>query len=412
MIRKIQNIKKNTKPLYFDLACGILAALLFSAFIYLEHFGISVKFLNTIFGISALALFLYIPKRAVLVAGFLIGLLWFYWIGYSFKYNGVGYLTPFVTFGFALIYMLFFGVLALTNKVYIRAVLLFGLSFFEPFDFNWLQIELVFVDSYIGVFKYQLALVLLALSLPAYIKKPFTYAPLLLILLALNFSSTIQKDAPLKIKLIATNVKQEKKWLRDSRDPIIQSNLNEIIKAIHEGYDLVVLPESVFPIFMNADPDLQKSLQELSYKISIVAGALLQENYHNYNVTYFFENGNMHVAKKLVLVPFGEYIPLPKFAQKLINDFFFAGQADFSIAKEPTDFVIKGIKFRNAICYEATCQEIYEGDVNFVIATSNNAWFAPSIEPTVQKLLMKYYARKNGVTIYHSANYKGSGIIK
>ena len=73
---------------------------------------------------------------------------------------------------------------------------------------------------------------------------------------------------------------------------------------------------------------------------------------------------------------------------------------------------VKGTKFRNAICYEATCQEIYEGDVQFVIATSNNAWFAPSIEPTLQNLLMRFYARKNGVTIYHAANYKGSGIIK
>ncbi len=74
--------------------------------------------------------------------------------------------------------------------------------------------------------------------------------------------------------------------------------------------------------------------------------------------------------------------------------------------------MIKGLKFRNAICYEATCAEIYEGDVDFVIATSNNAWFAPSIEPTIQKLLMRYYARKNATTIYHSANYKGTGIIK
>jgi len=412
MIKIIQNMKQKMKPLYFDLACGILTAILFSAFIYFEEFAISVKLLNTLFGISALALLLYIPKRAVLVAGFFIGVLWFYWIGYSFKYNGVGYLTPFVTLGFAFIYMLFFGVLALTNKVYLRAVLLFGLSFFEPFDFNWLQIELIFVDSYIGLFKYQLVLVLAALSLPAYIKKPFTYAPLLLIFLALNFNTTTQKDAPLKIKLIATDVKQENKWLREFKEPIIQSNIAEIINATLEGYDLVVLPESVFPLFMNTHPNLQATLKELSYKISIVAGALLQENGNNYNVTYFFENGNMLFAKKLVLVPFGEYIPLPTFARKIINDTFFSGQSDFSIASQPTDFTIKGVKFRNAICYEATCQEIYEGDVNFVIATSNNAWFAPSIEPTLQKLLLKYYARKNGAIIYHSANFKGCGIVK
>ena len=125
-----------------------------------------------------------------------------------------------------------------------------------------------------------------------------------------------------------------------------------------------------------------------------------------------FNNGSYEVAKKLVLVPFGEYIPLPKFAQKIINDMFFAGTSDFKTATEPTDFIIKGVKFRNAICYEATCQEIYDGDVDFVIATSNNAWFSPSIEPTLQKLLMRFYARKNGVTIYHSANYRGTGIIK
>jgi apolipoprotein N-acyltransferase len=243
MIKKLQNIKNNTKPLYFDLVCGVLTALLFSAFIYLEHYGFTIKIANTLFGVLALALFLYIPKRAVLVAGFLIGIIWFYWIGYSFKYNGVGYLAPFVTLGFALIYMLFFGVLVLTNKVYIRAILLFGLSYFQPFDWNWLQIELLFVESYIGVYKYQLILVLAALSLPAYIQKPYTYAPLGLLFLALNFGYPPQHEAPLKIKLVATDIQQAQKWLRESKNILIELNLFEIQKAIDEGYDVVVLPE-------------------------------------------------------------------------------------------------------------------------------------------------------------------------
>jgi len=411
MINKITNIKK-TKPYLFEIIVGIITALLFSAFIYLEHNGFTIKILNTLFGILSLALFLYIPKRAVLVAGFLIGLLWFYWIGYSFEYNGVGWMTPIITFGFAIIYMLFFGVLALTNKVYIRAILLFGLSFFEPFDWNWLQIELLFVDSYIGVFKYQLGLVLLALSLPNYTPKRYKYTPLLLIFLAFNFNTIVLQDAPLKIKLVATNILQEKKWLRESSIPIINQNIQEIQKAITEGYDLVVLPESCFPLYMNRYPSLLNQLKLLSHDISIVAGALHRENKQNYNVTYFFEDGEAEFAKKMVLVPFGEYVPLPKFAQKFISDFFFDGQADFIQAKKPTDFFIKGVKFRNAICYEATCQEIYEGDVSFVLATSNNGWFKPSIEPTIQKLLLRYYGRKNGAVIYHSANWSGTGIIK
>jgi len=313
MIKTIENIKL-TKPLLFNLVAGLITALLFSAFIYLEHYGFTIKFLNTLFGVLALGLFLYIPKKSVVVAGAFIGLLWFYWIGYSFEYNGVGWMTPIITVLFCIIYMLFFGVLAFTDKVYIRAILLFGLSFFEPFDWNWLQIELLFVDSYIGVMKYQLALVLLALALPSYVKKPFTYLPLVLVVAAFNFTPTLQKDSPLKIKLVDTNIKQEEKWLRESKFPIINQNILAIKKAIDDGYDMVLLPESCFPLYLNKYPSLMNKLKELSFEISIVAGALHRENNQNYNVTYFFENGESQFAKKMVLVPFGEYVSLPKFA--------------------------------------------------------------------------------------------------
>lgn len=406
------NNLKTTKPLLFDLTCGAITALLFSAFIYLEYFGISIKLLNTIFGVLALGMFLYVPKRAVLIAGFLIGPLWFYWVGYSFEYTGTGYVSNIVTLIFALIYTAFFGVLALTNKVYIRAILLFSLSFFEPMDWNWLQVELIFIESYIGVYKYQLAVVLLALSLPNYIKNKYKFTPLLLILLALNFSYPQQKDAPLKIKLVATDIKQDVKWKPSELNPTILMIYKEISLAIKNDYDIIIFPESVFPLYMNQSSTLVSQLLLLSKQITIVAGSLLKEDKKNYNVTYMFNDGKYDIAKKLVLVPFGEYIPLPKFAQKFINDTFFAGASDFVTANKPSDFLIKGTKFRNAICYEATCRELYEGDVDFMIAISNNAWFAPSIEPTIQKLLMRYYARKNGVTIYHSANYKGTGIIK
>ncbi|MDD3443284.1 MAG: apolipoprotein N-acyltransferase [Sulfurimonas denitrificans] len=412
MTQKIQTLKNRYNHKLFDLYLGVITALLFSAFLYLEHFEITLKFLNTIFGLCAIALLLYIPKRAVLVAGFFIGLLWFYWIGYSFKYNGVGYLTPLITFAFAIIYMLFFGILALTKSVAIRAILLFSLTFFEPMGFNWLQLEVLFVDSYIGIYKYQFATILVAFTLVEYIKKPYKYAPLLLLFFAINFSQEVQLDAPLKIKMVATDIKQGEKWKRENIGSTIRLIYSEIEKAKDEGYELVVLPESVFPFYMNKSPLVLERLKELSYDISIVAGALLKEDEHHYNVTYMFEDGNFSIAKKMILVPFGEYIPLPEFIKGFINEFFFAGASDFKTAPAPTDFVIKGVKFRNAICYEATRSEIFEGDVKFVLATSNNAWFYPSIEPTLQKLLMRFYARKNGATIYHSANYKGSGVIK
>jgi len=392
---------------------GLLTALLFSAFIYFAEYSLTNKFVNTVFGIAALGLFLYIPKRSILVSGFSIGIFWFYWIGYSFVYQGVGYMTPIITFAFGIVYLLFFLPLYFTNSALARALMLFILSYFEPFHWNWLQIELLFVDSYIGVYKYQLALVLLSLSLPSLItKKSYRYLPLLILLFAINYGYPPQTIAPLKIKLVATDIKQDFKWTQAALYPTISMISMQIHNAIEEKYDVVVFPESVIPLYLNENPNLIEDLKQSSHKISIIIGTLLREKSHNYNVTYMFENGSYKIAKKLVLVPFGEYIPLPKFAQKFINDTFFSGASDFVSATKPTDFIIKGVKFRNAICYEATCKELYQGDVKYMIASSNNAWFAPSIEPTLQNLLLKYYARKNGVTIYHAANYKGSGIIR
>jgi apolipoprotein N-acyltransferase len=396
-----------------DILLAIVTAVSFSAFIYLDDFGWSIKILNTLLGITAISLFLYIPKRSILIAGFLIGLLWFYWIGYSFKYQGVGYMQPIITISFGFIYLLFFLPLALTKNPLLRALFLFLLTFIAPFNWNWMQVELPFINSYIGVYKYQFSALLLALSLPSIIRvKPYRYLPLLLLFAALNYGYPKQQLAPLKIKLVTTHITQDQKWQEVNLYPTVRMAFKAIEEAIEEGYDVVVLPESVFPLYMNETPSLIKNLLKFSKKITIVAGSLLKEDGKNYNVTYMFQDGRYQIAKKLVLVPFGEYIPLPKFAQKFINDTFFSGASDFVTAKKPTDFLIKGIKFRNAICYEATCPELYKNVPKYMIAMSNNAWFAPSIEPTLQKLLMEYYARKHGVTIYHSANYKGSGIIQ
>ncbi|MBD3796828.1 MAG: apolipoprotein N-acyltransferase [Campylobacterales bacterium] len=404
-------MNKKTKDILF----GLASAVFFSASIYLSDFGLENKLLNTVLGLFAIGSILYIPKRSILAAGFFIGLFWFYWIGFSFKYQGVGFMIPIVTLGFALLYLLLFLPMYFTQNPFIRAAILFGLSFLEPFDWNWFKPEILFVDSFIGVYKYQFAIVLFSLAAALYTYKnypKYKYYPLIVLVFALNFGYPPQKALPINVKLVQTDVKQEEKWKEENLYPTVEMIFKEIAQARFEGYELVVLPESVFPLFMNKSPKLMKKLQELSENITIIAGALLIEDAKHYNVTYMFDHGKYFVAKKIVLVPFGEYIPLPSFMEKWVNDTFFGGASDFVPADKPTDFTIKNTKIRNAICYEATCEAIYQGKLDYIVAISNNAWFAPSIEPTLQRLLMKYYARKHGVTIYHCANYKGSGVIK
>jgi len=209
-------------------------------------------------------------------------------------------------------------------------------------------------------------------------------------------------------------VNQDLKWQKEYRETLNEKNYEEILKAIDEKKDLVVLPETAFTIALNRNAENLERLTDLSKEIDIITGALYVEDNQIYNASYHFSKGNIQVAKKVVLVPFGEEIPLPKYFVDLINKVFYNGAQDYAKASAPTDFIIKDEKFRNAICYEGTTDKIFEnlGDTKYMIMISNNAWFTPSIEPTLQHLLLKYYSKKYGVTIFHVVNGSSNNIYR
>ncbi len=356
---------------------GFIVALLLSSFIYFEYFEITSKFINTLFVLIAYYLLITIDRKSLFFAGFFTGLLWFWWIGYSFIYYDLVYLIPFIVLFFGLAHGLFFWFTAIIDKVLIRIVMLYLLTFFEPFGFNWFKLDLPLINTYFN-----------------------------------NYESKLQ-EPNLKIFMPPYSIPQDKKWDKHFVTEVVNTNLENIDNAIKQQYDLVILPETAFPLPLNNQPELIELLKEKSQKIAIVTGALSQKENEYLNSTYHFEDGNYTIANKVVLVPFGEEIPLPKFMVDFINDTFFDGASDYSKASEPTTFTIKGVKFRNAICYEATTDAVYQNlDTPYVIATSNNAWFTPSTEPTLQKLLLRYYAKKYHALIYHSTNRSQNMIVK
>jgi apolipoprotein N-acyltransferase len=404
-------MKYRTAPIIELVLAPLLIALFFSAFIYWEHFGLTSKALNTFSGLIALYALLHAPKRTILLSGFWIGLLWCYWIGFSFQYYGLGWATWLVALGFGLVYALYYGAMALSSNPLIRAAILFALTYVWPMDFNWMQPELIFVESYLGFSKWQFALILFSLAVTAGFSGVKKIIPLLLLSGAIQTSYPQPPLPNVKIKLVSTDISQDFKWQGERLEQTLQENFDAIDDAIAHEYDLIVLPESAFPLYMNEHTAISEALAKRSLHIAILTGTLHKEDGLNYNVSYLFDQGNVTVAKKTILVPFGEYIPLPEFLRGWVNREIFGGGADFVTADKPTDFEIKGVKFRNAVCYEATREELYTPDARYMIAVSNNGWFKPSIEPTVQKLLIRFYTRKNNTVVFHSANGGGSGIV-
>ncbi len=394
-----------------------MAAAALSIFLYLAYFGFEPTIiLKSVDSIAAAAGFwiLLEQRRPVLFwCGFFIGLFWFYWIGFSFRYYGMIWAIPLMLLFVSMGYGIIFWTVGLFVHPLMRALLLWLMSFFHPLNFNWLIPELTLLDSWFGISKWQFGLFLLALALMRTLKGGMRWIALLPLLGAIDYAPHPPMPLPpLKIHLCTITTPQATKWKDPYREQTYRKNFAQIQKAIDEGYDMIILHESAFATFLNTEPALVQKLRLLSHKIAIVTGGLYYDGKNAYNSTYYFEKGRMQVANKVVLVPFGEEIPLPHLISRFINKLFFDGAEDYIGAKRPTDVKIGGTYFRNAICYEATREELFVGDPRYMIAISNNAWFTPSIEPTLQYLLLRYFSRRHHTVIFHCANMGRNAVIR
>ena len=414
-----------------------MVALLGSAFIYLEYGGHTYSFLITIFGIFSLFLLLSSNTKTWLISGFFIGIFWFWWIALSFKHYHMIWAIPIVVIAMGLLYaVIFWSIAWISEKIMehftlspsgnalgmhaslftltLKALGLLVLSYIHPFGFDWFKPELMFVNSYIGIEKWQFAFALLAIILTIWRNNVLF---LFLILLAYQPTSKVNIPLPEEIDIVTMHTSVEDKWNKTLHPNQFKDVLQTIDHAIEQKKRLIILPESVFPIFLNYKLDLLAKLETRAKHISIVAGGLHWDGKTPHNSTYIFTNGKITIANKVLLVPFGESNPLPDFLSDWVNKVFYDGAVDYKASENVVDYSIDGVIYRNAICFEATSERLYAKDLNNLrpknmIVLSNNGWFTPSIEPVLQRLLLQYYSKKYGTTIYHSVNMSTSYIIQ
>ena len=399
---------------------GLLIAISASIAIYLDYlFNIVNPFINTIFGLLTIYYILKSDSKVWFWSGFFIGIFWFWWISLSFKNYGFLWAMPIGILFTALSYGVLFLIFAKISEIYknrvynliIKTSALLIFSYIHPFGFDWFKMELIFTNSYIGILKWQFLIVLFATSLAIYKENLLL---LTLIVFAFPFNNYYNKT-PLpnrEIELTNFHITVEDKWNLKLQKRHIDMALNRIEEAIDKREKIVVLPESIFALFLNRSPKLMTILEALSNEITIITGGLYLDRDNNpKNTAYIFQNGEFKIASKAVLVPFGEYNPLPDWLGKIVNRVFFDGAPDYTASLKITKYIIDGVEYTNAICYEGTSEKIYRDSPKNIILISNNGWVVPSIEPTLQKIILQYYSKKYGTTIYHSANMSPSYIV-
>lgn len=392
---------------------------------YLDWLGFVNHFINTIAGLLSLYLLLQNDKKVWFWFGFFMATLWFWWISISFKNYGFTWAIPIGILLTSFIFAMLFAILAsiseyLSQKIFahyqnlslllLKASVLLTFSYIHPLGFDWYKTELIFTNSYLGIEKWQFSIILLAIVLSLHTKKIYLLS---LVLLAYPYQTHFQQVSEPQQDIVISNfnINVQDKWNPNLQQLHIYAVFKEIDEAIAKKKSLIVLPESIFALFLNRQTQLMEGLLARSKQINIVLGALYMDGTIPRNSSYIFKDGEYSIANKVVLVPFGEANPLPSFLGDFINQIFFDGAPDYFAASQPTDYTLGTTTYRNAICYEACSEELYEGKPKNMIVISNNGWVAPSIEPTQQRILLQYYSKKYGTTIYHSVNMSPSYII-
>lgn len=397
----------------FKIIKAFFIAFFISNSIYLSFFeGIIIELFSPFLTIYGFVLLLRSDKMGYFWTGFFLGILWFFWLSLSSIYFGLSYIIPFEILGIGLFYGLLFRICFAFKYDFLRLCGIFLISFIHVLGFDWLNWGVLSVYGFFeSSTKGVICMFLIAYFYhERYISRYYKIA----IILALFFVGMQYKDIEFKslnadVALVQTNISQDQKYL--SQNQTIEANklVNEVLKAIEAKKEVVVLPESAFAFELKQafSGFYYERLKELSKDIIIITGAFNAQNKDFYNSTYVFKDGEVKIFNKHYLVPFGEELPIFK---DFIRTYLLPNMGEFSRGEKLNHYELFGQKITNAICYEATKEALYK-ESEVIIAISNNAWFDGFVEPSLQKLLIKFYASKYGVSVYHATNQEFTTII-
>ncbi len=222
-----------------------------------------------------------------------------------------------------------------------------------------------------------------------------------------------------RVGIVQGNFQQKLKWEEDLREETLNTYLSLTEKAVKKGAQLVVWPETAVPSFYQAEPELMERLARLTSELDIhlIFGSpgyeIAGREILLYNRVYHLSpGGDEEFYDKIMLVPFGEYVPLSgllPFVDKMVP-----GEGEFSRGAWEGPFktpVPSGV----LICYEISIpslsrQEVRDGSL-MLINVTNDAWFGRSWGPYQHLAVSAVRAMENRVPVLRAANTGISAII-
>ncbi|HEY6066543.1 MAG TPA: apolipoprotein N-acyltransferase, partial [Thermoanaerobaculia bacterium] len=209
-----------------------------------------------------------------------------------------------------------------------------------------------------------------------------------LVVLAVGTGGAIRLAAPperpaktITFALLQPGIPQESRLLEDRRASNYARVLDQARAAAATRPDLIVIPESALPVYWETSASLRRDLTELarSCDCAILFNDVdIEANDRYYNAARLLSPRGMGAPyRKVHLVPFGEYVPLPRI-------FFFVRQVSteigqFTAAEEPSVLRDDGLAVGVGVCYEILYPVLswkqVRGGANLLVTISNDSWY-------------------------------------
>lgn len=198
------------------------------------------------------------------------------------------------------------------------------------------------------------------------------------------------KGEKVKVALIQGNFEQDIKWNPFYRKKTMDTYFSLSEKAIKEGVELIIWPETAVPFFYQSNLIYRKRMKEFVKKhgITLIFGSpaysRIEKKTHFYNRIFLINSkGEEFFYDKIHLVPFGEYVPVSYifgFAER-----FFRAVGNMTSGKEFKLLKYKSHLIGGYICYEAIFPELVrifrKKDAELLVNITNDAWFGKTSAP-------------------------------
>ncbi len=229
-----------------------------------------------------------------------------------------------------------------------------------------------------------------------------------------------REGTPLTVGLIQPNISQADKWNRAMVGEIGRRFTALTRRAVADGAEAVLWPESSTPYLFNEDPVQSEAVRALVREsgVPLLFGTDEVERgspdkYYNSAFVLDPTGAVAAVYRKIQLVPFGEFVPLKQllfFVAPLVE-----AVSEFTPGDRVTMLPLGEHMASTAICYEVVYPHLIRRGVlegaELLTTITNDAWYGDSSAPYQHFELASMRAIEQGRYLARAANTGISGII-